>query len=280
MGEAPSEDTDVKHYTIAIFHGLGDCFNATVLLRPLKDRESCTIRWVTHRDYAGIVDNNPHVDEVELFDGDKWACDEHYAAVRAREGTTVLAPAPYMTGPRHIVHPEDTLLGRFASYAKTLGLEVSEPLLYLRDEERRAANDWLAERCAGDYVLMEVAYTSNQSFWDDGLTRAVIAKIREAGLTPVIGHLATFADAEIADLPYRVVAALYDRAAGFIGVSSGVSCLVHGHEARKDVPHLEFVRGEHWCTRLYAKEKKKIVIGNVAVLSEVDQMLRTIKESR
>lgn len=264
----------MKRYAIAIFHGLGDCVNATTILRPLRAAGPCTIRWITHERYAAVVDNNPLVDEVTAVGGDPLTC----AMPPLREGEHLISPAPYNTEcPRAMRGLGDSLLARYKGFLVAAGLDPDpfEPLLYLSDAEVAAAEVWLRARdlSPGRFVLMETAYGSQQSFWNNDLTAVAVEKARVAGFSTVIAHAAVVPGAHAAELPYRLIPALYDRAAAFIGVSSGLSCLVHAQSCRKDVPHLELARGDHWDTTLYPKQRKRISYDRAAVPELLDWLL-------
>ena len=56
-----------KTFAIAIFHGLGDCINATTLLKPIKHSYPASrITWISSEKYIPIVSNNPLIHKREI----------------------------------------------------------------------------------------------------------------------------------------------------------------------------------------------------------------------
>jgi hypothetical protein len=150
--------------------------------------------------------------------------------------------------------------------------------MYLSGDEVEEAKNWLKEQNIDKYVMLETNYTSSQSYWERQETDIALKILNEAGYTILLTHrkdgqLDNYrrkADVYLMDVHYRHMPAFYNLSSGFIGVSSGISCIVHTHQCRKDIPHLEFVRGEHWCTRGYHKEKKQICFNR----AEVEKIIR------
>jgi ADP-heptose:LPS heptosyltransferase len=251
---------------IAIFHGLGDCVNATNILGPLKQKyPKREIVWITSEKYAPLVRNNPHISKVVAVPGDVWAADKKYPELR-KQYKKIIIPAPYLN-PR----PSDgTLLGSFkdrvSEISKVPAKKVNlRPLLFLTDNEKERAKEWLGEKGVKKFIMMETAFSSSQTFWDPSYTKLALKILAEKGYTVVLAQrndallekYNKICPTVCMDLGFRMAPAIYNHAKGFIGVSSGISCLVHTHQARKDIPHLEFVRGWHWSTKHYPKDKKK-----------------------
>lgn len=250
---------------IAIFHGLGDCVNATTMLRPIKQAyPKAAIHWITAEAYAGVVRNNPLVDKVITVPGNVWAADAKYPEF-AKKYKCLVQPAPY----RHPPAPDNTLLGSFKDRIKRFTkkpAQVFEPLLYVTREEKLRVNEWLADKKITKYVMLESLFTSSQSFWNPEYTKLALKVLNNKGYTVLLTHRN---DAKLGeynklcrtyclDFSYRVMPHFYNKSSGFIGVSSGITCVTHTHQCYKDIPHLEFVGGEHWCTRHYKKQKKLI----------------------
>lgn len=261
---------DTGQCRVVIFGALGDCVNSTTLLLPLRTKYD-RIVWVTKRKFVDVVKQNPLVDAVQVYEDDASGLSDV-----AVPSDGVIAPAPYLDGYGN--HNEMTLLEWFKYVRVRLelpALEPFEPLLYLSDEERAAAQKFAAE--TGRFVLIESAHGSGQSYWNDECTRLAINRVSLAGLEPVmVSHCKPPWVTSLAKLGYREVAALYDHAAGFIGVSSGISCLVGAQCFRRDVPHVEFVSGEHWSTSLYRKDRKLIVLKPELVPAALDWLIEQI----
>jgi ADP-heptose:LPS heptosyltransferase len=55
---------------IAIFHGLGDCINATTLIIPIITKfKSHKIVWISSKAYAPIAYNNPYISKIHEVPG-------------------------------------------------------------------------------------------------------------------------------------------------------------------------------------------------------------------
>ena len=114
--------------------------------------------------------------------------------------------------------------------------------------------------------MLESKYTSSQSFWENGHTIRALELLNKKGYTVLLTHrqdsnlnkynqiCRTFT----IDMSYRAMPRFYNKSCGFIGVSSGISCAVHTNQCKKNIPHLEFVNGEHWSTRHYKHSNKTI----------------------
>lgn len=254
-----------KEIAIAIFHGLGDCINSTTMLKPIREvYPTRPIIWISSEAYAPIAHNNPLIDEVISVPGNVWAADNKYEHF-ATKYRTLLQPAPY----RHRASENNILL---ESYQERIfkftqrPLSVFEPLLYMTQGEIDQANTWLTKKKVNNYVMLETNFTSSQSFWGSDYTVEAIKILDSKGYTILLTHPVEskldeynqYGRVLCLDVGFRLMPYFYNNAKGFVGVSSGISCAVHTHQCRKDIPHLEFVRGEHWCTRLYPKDNKVI----------------------
>jgi ADP-heptose:LPS heptosyltransferase len=251
---------------IAIFHALGDCVNSTTLLKPLRAKYPDTpIKWLTSNAYKSVAQNNPYINEIITFDDPPNYCDRRYPEIKSKykKDNYLILSAPY-------IYPasfDNTLLGHFHDMCNNIQKDSKlEPLLYQTPKEAQISKDWLTTNKIGRYILMETNFSSEQSYWNWECTEKAIKLLGTKGYTVLLTHRE---DSKLErynqhcrtlclDFNYRTMPTFYNNASGFIGVSSGISCVVHTHECRKDIPHLEFVRGEHWCTRHYHKEKKVI----------------------
>ena len=272
----------MKEAAIAIFHGLGDCINVTTYLRPIKNKfPDCKITWITYSGYKGIVEHNPYIDKIVTFDdpGPKagFGCDRRYPALR-QQYPGLIVPASYMTG----ITGDGTLLGSFKAKIKKLGLDPNPfvPLLYVTPQEQQDAEIWLKKRGLDNFVLLEATFGSSQSPWGRVHTERAIKTLAEMGYQVLLTHrnepnleqFNEWADVFTMDVHYRYAPSIYNASRGFIGVSSGISCLVHTHQCRRDLPHLEFVRGDHWSTKHYGKQKKQIHMN-------MDGLVRLIRDA-
>tara|TARA_R100001244_G_scaffold25113_4_gene25595 strand:- start:57038 stop:57868 length:831 start_codon:yes stop_codon:yes gene_type:complete len=258
----------MKKAVIAIFHGLGDCINATSIIKPLKAKHpNCEITWVSSKAYLPIVEHNPLIAHTEGIPGNVWAADEQYKNLRKKHGKSLIVPAPYLNS----LAQDKTLLGSYKERIKVItgGKNLNftpEPLLFLTPKEVKDVDDWLEERKIEKFVMLEAIFTSSQSFWGRAHTDEALRICAAKGYTVLMTHredvnlheynkiCPTFC----LDVGFRYMPAFYNKSSGFIGVSSGITCVVHTHQCRKNIPHLEFVSGEHWCTRHYVKKNKVI----------------------
>lgn len=260
-----------RNIAIAIFHGLGDCVNATTLLRPVKKKfPGCHIKWVSSEAYIPVVANNPLVDERQPIQGETYLshAKPHIDRLRRAHGPNLIVPAPYFNPPSK----DGTLLGSFKERIRTYGRpgEVFEPLMYPTPQEEEEAHRWLEERQLERFVMVECVFGSSQSFWSRKHSDILVQMCADHGLGVVFTHredpgLSQFnsiTPSYCMDLHYRLAPPIYNRAAAFVGVSSGISCIVHAQYCRKDVPHLEVVGGDHWATAHYAKKRKHFLKRN------------------
>lgn len=258
----------MKQFNIAIFHGLGDCVNVTTYLKPIKTKfPKSQITWITYEPYKTILNNNPLVDKIITFNdqGNRpgFACDKRYPELR-KQYKNLITPASYISG----IRGDKTLLGSFRQKIKDLGLKPDpfEPLMYITSQEVKEARKWLDSRSIDKFVMLETSYGSSQSDWKRKYTKIAIEELGNKGYTILLTHRSDdmlneyrkIADVHCLDLNYRYAVPFYNLSSGFVGVSSGISCIVHTHQCSKDIPHLEFVRGRHWSTEHYFKKRKSI----------------------
>lgn len=271
---------------IAIFHGLGDCVNATSLLRPLKNRfPNSNITWITSSKYAPLVGSNPLISKVIKIDGDPLHADKEYKNLK-KKYKNLITPAPYMLPPSR----NNQLLESFEDQAKRHAKYDGpiEPVLFVTQKEEDEVTTWLNSNNIKKYIMLECHYTSSQSYWAGNHTKILLEACGKAGITVLLTHrkepnlnsLNAICKTYCLDFGFRSMPAFYNKAAGFIGVSSGISCITHTHQCKKDVPHLEFVNGEHWCTRRY-KKKNKIIhfkISNDKFKNVINNFVKTIEQ--
>ncbi len=257
------------HFAVAIFHGLGDCINATTILRPLKQRyPDSKITWVTVQPYAAVVRHNPCVDHVRILAGNLH-CDAAKPALgRLREefGAGLIIAGPY-----HNPDSKDgTLLGSYKDRIQVAAPGVSLPFIPEMNLVQPEVDDvraWLAARKLERFVILETQYGSSQSFWNRTHTDDALKVLAKKKYSVILAHKSDVGLPDFnqvcptycLDLHYRYVPAVYNLASGFIGVSSGISCISHTNQCRNDIPHLEFVNGEHWSTRHYAHKLHKTI---------------------
>lgn len=261
----------MKKCAITIFHGLGDCVNATTLIHKIKkEHPACQITWITSKPYAGVVYNNKLVYSVRTYDDKPWKCDAKYGLIR-KEFKHTFFPAPYYRPTSR----DNTLLGNYKDILRYGHETIPKwkikdysfiPLMYNTPSEIKFVKNWLRQHKVGKYVLMETKFTSNQSFWNDKYTTHAVKLLNDKGYTVLLANefknFERYGNVIPLNLNYRFMPIFYNHSKGFIGVSSGISCINHTHTCSKDVPHLEFVSGEHWCTRNYDHKNNKIISFN------------------
>lgn len=259
---------------IAIFHGLGDCINATTLIRPILTRYPNTrITWITSKQYKGVVKHNPYISAINVIDDIPAACDRHIGELKNKYGSGLILPAPYLNRPSR----DRTLLGHFKDLADRFRWNKPiEPLLYVTQKEIIIAKKFISN--IGRFILLETKFSSSQSKWNQNDTIKVLRLLAARNYTVLLAHrqdemLQEFnkhCKVYCLDFDYRLMPVFYNHSAGFIGVSSGISCVVHTHQCKLNKPHLEFVEGEHWCTRHYRKDRKTICFN----LGELERLVR------
>jgi len=257
----------MKQAHIAIFHGLGDCVNITTFVGAIKRKHpNCKITWITYEGYKGIAEHNPNINKIVTYN-DKggiagFACDKHYKTLRSKH-PKLITPASYISGLQ-----DKTLLGDFKVKIKALGLDPNPftPQLWITPQEIEDAKIWLNKRSIKDFVMLEAKFGSQQSFWKRQHTIKVLEQCKKKGLSVLLTHRSDPGLAEFnkitptfcMDVNYRYFIPFYNMSKGFVGVSSSASCIVHTHQCINSIPHLEFVRGDHWSTSHYKKTNKTI----------------------
>lgn len=259
-------------YTIAIFHGLGDCINSTVFITAIKNKDQKnTIRWITCDQYKGVIENNPNISDKIFIKELPLACDKLYAEIKRtyKNKSKLILPAPYMT--REIdghMAGDGTLLGSYVwnlNHHK-LFLEHLTPVLYISNQEEEHYQNWLKENNIKNYIMLETKYTSAQSLWTEQNTETAIKILTKKGYSILLSHMEDkhlddyrkYGNVHCLNLNYRYIVPAYNNSKGFIGVSSSASCISHTHMCKRNLPHIEFVRGRHWATHLYKKDNKII----------------------
>ena len=245
----------VSEYAIAVFHNKGDVLAATPIARQLKaDEPDCRVTWFTAAAHADVLAENPFVDNVVVLPGDPLALDAEIPQLRQwRAWKRFFTPAAYMN---YAARPGASVFDLVRAGA---GLEWSVPFeftLRLRAAEVRQAQRYGARLPAGPKILVETEYFSAQSIWEDDWAFALADGLR--AIDPVLVFTAAsrprFLD-ELADRhpksvwcrePWRHNAELYNLCDAFVGVSSGISALTYSNWCRRDVPHLEIVKDEHY----------------------------------
>lgn len=254
-------------FGIAIFHGLGDIVNATIIARQIKhDHPNAYVVWFTAEQYAFALDNNPDVDEVVALRGDPHQLDEQIEKLRSsRQWDGFVVPAPYMAYDK--LPGGDLTELMLATYNGPICVPL-RPVIALRPEEVEHARTWW-NRLPADRlrILVETEFYSRQSPWDETFALEMIGKL--APLRPVFVFTAKnrppyfdrlageYPDIIWCNLPFRLNAELYNLCDAFIGVSSAISCLTNSTWCRDDVPHIEVVSGPHWSTWHFTHHKQR-----------------------
>jgi ADP-heptose:LPS heptosyltransferase/SAM-dependent methyltransferase len=247
--------TPRPEFGIAIFHAAGDILNCTPIARQLRlDHPDARITWITSERFAFLLDQNPHIDELMAVPGDpKALADRMEEFRRLRPWTRFIDPAPYRN---YQLAPGGSLLEIIRASA---GLTWSAPprsVMRLKPEEIAEARAYWATLPEGLRILLETDFLSDQSPWTDACAFEVLDVFRD--LDPALVFTSrrrpAFLDELQArhpkvfwcELGFRPNAELYNLCDAFIGVSSGLSCLSLTDHCRRDVPSLEFTRGDHW----------------------------------
>ncbi len=272
---------------IVILHGLGDCISVTTLLRPLRLKyPKAHITWITAECYAPVVAHNPHINSVRTY-SNELRLERSLpliAELKKEFGSNLIVAGPYFNPPSK----DNTLSGshkdRIAKYAPGIKVDFI-PEMYFTQTEVDEGIKWVNDKQLNKFIMLEMLFSSSQSFWNRTHTNSALEILNKNGYTAVLTHRTEPAIDELnkicrtvcLDVDYRYIPGIYNKASAFIGVSSGISCLVHSHQCRNDIPHLEFVNGEHWCTRAYAhKLKKTISFDPNQVTQLIEQLVSTL----
>lgn len=254
-------------FGIAIFHGLGDIVNATIIARQIKhDHPTAHIVWFTAEQYAFALDNNPDIDEIVALQGDPYQLDKQIEKLRSsRPWTEFVIPAPYMAYDKRPGGDLTELM--LTTYNGSISVPL-RPVMVLRPGEVEQARTWWTTLPADrPRILVETEFYSRQSPWDESFALQMIDKL--APLRPVFVFTAKnrppyferlagkYPDIIWCNLPFRLNAELYNLCDAFIGVSSAISCLTNSTWCRDDVPHIEVVSGPHWSTWHFTHHKQR-----------------------
>lgn len=243
---------------IAIFHGLGDILNATIIARQIRsDHPDAHVVWYTAAQYAFILDGNPDVDEIVPLEGDPKALDSRIEKLRReRDWDAFYIPAPYLAYDK--LPGGDLTELMLATYDRPITVPL-RPVLVLSQQEVERARQWWAQLPSDrPRILVETEFFSQQSPWDPSYAIALIEALKQhrpvfvftaKNRPPYLDVLRNvYPDCVWCDLPFRLNAELYNLCDAFIGVSSAISCLSNSTWCRSDVPHIEVVSGPHWST--------------------------------
>lgn len=239
-----------------------------MLIEPiLKKNPGAEIHWVTCERYKDVVLYNQLITGRLIMSEAPWAADKHYNLLNLPGRTLKPAPCfnPNLNG---------SLLSHWQSLIKSLGGYLPSkliPTINLSNEEVKAADAWLAERglIGKKVAMLETISGSSSTKWDLSCTilalKELVAKRYDAVLLTHMqdSNLPTFNQiipTYCMTVGYRLIVPIYNRMTCFIGCSSAASVISHSNQASISIPHLEFVRGDHWSTDLYrTKTKKKII---------------------
>ena len=252
-----------KHYGIAIFHNIGDVLASTPIAAQLKhDDPACRITWFTSESGRQVLDQNPYIDELFVLPGDAEGLDGCIEQLRnGHEWTRFFTPAAYMNydaipGGFSTDPPKGTIFG---IYKAAPALDWTIPFEFtfrLTSEEQQKARAWWNALPGGCRILVESEFRSKQSPWTAEHTDLMVERL--APLNPLFVFTgkskpeffdelaARYPRVVCCTEPFRWNAEFFNNCQGFIGVSSGLSCLTYSDYCRKDVPRIEITRGEHW----------------------------------
>lgn len=151
---------------IAIFHGLGDILNATIIARQIRsDHPDAHVVWYTAAQYAFILDGNPDVDEIVPLEGDPKALDSRIEKLRReRDWDAFYIPAPYLAYDK--LPGGDLTELMLATYDRPITVPL-RPVLVLSQQEVERARQWWAQLPSDrPRILVETEFFSQQSPWD------------------------------------------------------------------------------------------------------------------
>ncbi len=255
---------------IAIFHGLGDILNATIIARQIKhDHPNAHLVWFTAEQYAFVLQNNPDIDEIVAMPGKPTQLDAQFNHLHsARQWDAFYVPAPYTAYDKFPGGDLTELL--LATYDGTITVPL-RPVMQLSETEVEHARTWWATLPSNrPRILVETEFFSAQSPWDITYARAMIESLRALepvfvftakNRPPYLDELAQdYPDIVWCDLPFRLNAELYNCCDAFIGVSSAISCLANSTWCRADVPHIEVVNGPHWSTWHFRHHTRRRIV--------------------
>jgi ADP-heptose:LPS heptosyltransferase len=240
---------------LATSYKLGDSVNTTSFLIPLKEKwPEARIHWITSSKYEPIVVGNPYIYSILNEEN----LDERYLTQKYKN---LLMPEPLKN--TEIPYPDywQKILQDWTGSTTPM-----RPLLFQRFDEVKYAEEWLEKHKINKFVMLETDCHSNQSFWTKDYTLETLKLMRDRGYSVVLTHMKDdnleeynkICHTVCMDLSYRYAPILYNRSRGFMGVSSGISCITHTHECLTDLPHLEFVSDIYYSICAYYKKKKTI----------------------
>ncbi len=278
----------MNSYRIIIFSALGDILNSTPIASQLKRVDkSCHIEWVTSRDYDFLLQNNPYIDKLTVIDksGEELAW-----KVKEYENPNVanICPAPYLYIDKYGYPPGKGLIDIIKLSCPVPIVGPWEPMVFPNNSDNQIAETFMGLLPKGPKIIIETEAKSGQSDWSKD--HAVLAVTKLKGIEAVIIFTSKSPPNYLQDLqkiypktywfngPFLSNYKLLSSCQGFIGVSSGISCLRYAKGCIVNGPHIEVVKDLAWSAASQYDDVSAIIIPNYAELETgLDKMINQVK---
>ena len=233
----------------------GDCVYATTVARQIKAEDpACHLTWAIGSACRGVIDHNPHVDDVWVVDYESsddmaatWKSFEREARERQLQGDF---DDVYLTqiNPGNFRNFDGTVRASiFRGYPRPITVPVT-PVIRLSESETQKVAQFARDNGLVDHdrvVLFESSPRSGQSpvtaEWAHATAQEILARLPGTRVVMTSGMDGRTAHPDVVDasnLAFREIAALSPYCSLLIGCSSGVTWLLTS-DAAKTIPTIQ-----------------------------------------
>jgi ADP-heptose:LPS heptosyltransferase len=256
-----------KNVLIVNFGGFGDILNTTCIAKHFKetqpDRKTV---WLTRKKYSKCIENNQYIDKIIYNDEslehmNNVVLTKHYQKLFKEKNVEAYFTAPYSSVEKNTILARSSLLDiikyEFMDKLLDFNQEII-PIINITTQEEQEAKDFFNNLDKKNKnILLEYETFSGQSPFDENYFEILSKHIHEKGYNLIFTGLKSPKYME--NNPYDIKfyhysgsfmsnAALYNLCDGFIGTSSGVTCLTSAKYCNIATPRIEVSHGYHWST--------------------------------
>lgn len=280
---------------IVVLASWGDVLISTCLVRALKEQQNARITYYVSSACASAIQNNPDISDLVIIPATKaqaWSVQDKVVADVKRKHKKVLTPwAGFLSRDRWLPldgNAAPNFMWSYAHAAQSEGLTITRPLklyLYPTIAEKVKAESFLTSlpRDANTkIIMMEISGESSQTHWNHQWTEMAIETLfrRYNGNIRVLISCGGQEPNQIAQLrlqyktgsieriyflnqnSLREVSIIFNGCHIFLGVSSGTSNAVHGHQCKRGIQWFEAVNDPIWASFPLGTENKTFYYGH------------------
>lgn len=260
----------------------GDILNTTPIAKHYKTiNPDIKISWLTRKKYISVLKNNKYIDKIivaeETENTDNLKLTRDYFNFFKEKNTEAKFVAPYIplllkTGK---IQPARSSLLQIIKY-ETSGIDEFAcdfiPNVFLSSYEIEEARSFFSQLKGNKKILFEYETFSQQSPFNEQYFDILCERLNNKNIDLIFTGLnfPIFLTEE-RKLKYNINfilyngsfmsnAELYNLCDGFIGTSSGISCLTHSDYCDINKPRIEVCFGYHWSTFDWTHMKNKKVV--------------------